>query len=32
MESTGNLWLNLYEAVEGQGVKAVPFGLDLTIP
>ena len=23
MESTGNLWLNLYEAVEGNGVKAV---------
>ena len=23
MESTGNLWLNLYEAVESQGVKAV---------
>jgi len=23
MESTGNLWLNLYEAVEGKGVKAV---------
>jgi transposase len=23
MESTGNFWLNLYEAVEGNGVKAV---------
>jgi len=23
MESTGNLWVNLYEAVEGKGVKAV---------
>jgi len=23
MESTGNLWVNLYEAVEGRGVKVV---------